>query len=507
MQYSHFQKNKELPSTGSRPVRAKTLCVTILAFAMLMTGCKKFLELTPKEKFPQATLFADEQGFKDALIGVYMAMDKPTNGGLNGLYTNNLSMGLLSTLAFDYDNANISNAGVNGNFFASAVYYLYNETVSVKPEIDGIWGGMYNNIANINNLLSQIDGKKDVFTGTNLNRVKGEAIALRALFHFDLARMFGQSPLTGLSVKAIPYQTQFTVTPTRHSTLQAVLDSCILDLTRAYQLLATTDTSAVLKAANDPFVAYTQNHLNYWAVQGLLARVYLYKGDLANAEKYAAALIGSNKFPLVTSNVAASTNPVRDRMFSREHLFSVYSTNIKNYNGELFDRPSGTPLRLLPAGKTNIYATGSGSTADWRYNSWFDNNQLSLNVPSKYFQDNNLPYELQGIVPVIKASEMYYIAAECANAKGNIAGGISWLNKVRQARGLTTLNSAGMTSDILSNEIMREYQKEFISEGQTFFYFKRLNKDLKQVTATTAPNIPGDVYVFPIPDKEKEYNR
>ena len=507
MQYSHFQKNKKLPSTGSRPVRAITLCVTILAFAMLMTGCKKFLELTPKEKFPQATLFSDEQGFKDALIGVYIAMDKPTNGGLNGLYTNNLSMGLLSTLAFDYDNANISNAGVNGNFFASAVYYLYNETVSVKPEIDGIWGGMYNNIANINNLLSQIDGKKDVFTGTNLNRVKGEAIALRALFHFDLARMFGQSPLTGLSVKAIPYQTQFTVTPTRHSTLQAVLDSCILDLTRAYQLLATTDTSAVLKAANDPFVAYTQNHLNYWAVQGLLARVYLYKGDLANAEKYAAALIGSNKFPLVTSNVAASTNPVRDRMFSREHLFSVYSTNIKNYNGELFDRSSGTPLRLLPAGKTNIYATGSGSTADWRYNSWFDNNQLALNVPSKYFQDNNLPYELQGIVPVIKASEMYYIAAECANAKGNIAGGISWLNKVRQARGLTTLNSAGMTSDILSNEIMREYQKEFISEGQTFFYFKRLNKDLKQVTATTAPNIPGDVYVFPIPDKEKEYNR
>ena len=53
---------------------------------------------------------------------------------------------------------------------------------------------------------------------------------------------------------------------------------------------------------------------------------------------------------------------------------------------------------------------------------------------------------------------------------------------------------------------MREYQKEFISEGQTFFYYKRLNKDLRQVTATTAANIPADVYVFPIPDREKEYN-
>jgi len=68
------------------------------------------------------------------------------------------------------------------------------------------------------------------------------------------------------------------------------------------------------------------------------------------------------------------------------------------------------------------------------------------------------------------------------------------------------LNAGGIAStDSLSKEIMREYQKEFIQEGQTFFYYKRLNKDLKQVTATTVA-IPADVYVFPIPDKEKEYN-
>ena len=52
---------------------------------------------------------------------------------------------------------------------------------------------------------------------------------------------------------------------------------------------------------------------------------------------------------------------------------------------------------------------------------------------------------------------------------------------------------------------MKEYQKEFIQEGQTFFYYKRLNKDLRQVTSTTVA-IPADVYVFPIPEKEKEYN-
>jgi len=173
----------------------------------------------------------------------------------------------------------------------------------------------------------------------------------------------------------------------------------------------------------------------------------------------------------------------------------------------LFVSPT-QPLRLLPAGKNAMYTTGTGSVNDWRYTSWFDNNANAVNVPSKYFQDANLPYELQGNVPVVRMPEMFYIAAECATTKGDINSGTAMLNKVRLARGLTALNAAGIsTTDSLSKEIMREYQKEFISEGQTFFYFKRLNKDLRQVTATTAANIPADVYVFPIPDKEKEYNR
>lgn len=482
-----------------------TACTFIAAVMILFTGCKKFLDVPPKDKVPQSVLLKDEQGFKDALIGVYLGMDKTNSGGNYGLYTTNLTMGMLSTLGYNYDNATIASAGTGGAFYNNVVYYVYLDG-QVRQEIDGIWRRMYNNIANLNNILIQIESKKDVFTADNFNRVKGEAIALRALFHFDLLRMFGQSPVTGTTVKAIPYVTQFTVRPTPFVTLQAALDSCIVDLTNAKDLLAKTDTTAVLKGVNDPFISYTQNHLNYWAVQGLLARAYLYKGDYVNAEKNALAVIGSNKFPLITSNIAAATNIIRDRTFSREHLFAVYSTNIKNYNGDLFDKSAGTPLRLLPAGKNLIYTTGSGNASDYRYISWFDNNQTATNVPSKFFQDNNLPYELQGIVPVLRVSEMYYIAAECANHNNAIGAGASLLNNVRQARGLTALNAAGIAStDSLSTEIMQEYKKEFIQEGQTFFYYKRLNKDLRLVTTTNAV-IPADVYVFPLPDKEKEYN-
>jgi starch-binding outer membrane protein, SusD/RagB family len=498
------QNKKEFSTVKSRVMLAS---LVVALAAMALTGCKKFLDVQPQNKVPQTTLFKDEQGFKDALTGVYLGMDKTTGGGMTfGLYTNDLTMGMISTLAFEYDNATTANAGTNGTFFNNVVYYYYTDA-TVRAEIDGIWTSMYTNIANLNNIISQIDSRKSIFTADNFDRIKGEAVALRALFHFDLARMFGQSPATGMNVKAIPYIRSFGVRSTPFATLQHVLDSCIDDLSTAKELLANTDTTAVQKAGDDAFTAYTQNHMNYWAVQAMMARVYLYKGDRDNADKYAKAVIGSNKFPLITSNVASANLTPRDRTFSQELVFSLYSNNVRNSNGNLFDKPSNTtPLRLLPAGKTTLYVTGSGSTNDYRYTSWFDNNQAAVNVPSKYFQNTGLPYHLQNIVPLIRASEMYYIAAEAAQAKGDISGGASFLNKVRQARGLNALNASGITNtDSLSREIMKEYQKEFIQEGQTFFYYKRLNKDLRQVTATNAA-IPADVYVFPIPEKEKEYN-
>jgi hypothetical protein len=494
----HFYKTRLL-------LLMKQQIITMVTILLLLSfsGCKKFLDVPPKDRVPQSLLFNDEQGFHDAMIGVYLALDKPRNVGRFGLYTQNLSMGMLSTLAYNYDNATVANAGTEGGFFNNTVIYAYADAGTVKPEIEAIWGGMYSTIASLNNLLNQVDGKKSVFTKDNYYRVKGEAVAARAMLHFDLLRLFGESPLTGATAKAIPYVRKYDIRSTPFSTLNEALDSCIYDLHEAKNLLALTDTGVLLQASNDLFAAYTQNHINYWTVKALLARAHLYKGNTDSAKFYATAVIGSNKFPLINSNVALATLPVRDRLFSQELLFAVYSTNVKGYNG-LFDKTSGTPLRLI--NKNAIYTTGSGSASDYRLVSWFDNNQGGVNVPSKYFQDNNLPYPLQNIVPVVRVSEMYYIAAECANAKSNIGEAVTYLNMVRQSRGLTSLNAAGINNaDSVSTEIMREYQKEFMQEGQTFFYYKRLNKDLTKVSLNTAI-VPQKVYVFPLPEKELLYN-
>lgn len=464
------------------------------------TGCEKYLEMPVKDKVPQEKLFNDEQGFKDALTGVYLGMDKPSSGGRQGLYTNDLSFGIVSVLANNYTNASTSALG-DGIYAASAKYDY--EHSMLKQEINGIWSGMYSNVSNLNNLLGQIDAKQNVFYHDNYRRVKGEALALRALFHFDLARLFAQSPAVAMNERAIPYVTKFGTTSSSFKPLSAVLDSCIADLNQAKALLAKADTTKINEGSLDLFSGFTQNHMNYWATKALLARVYLYKGDHNNAMINAAEVIGSNKFPLITSNVASSSAQTRDRLFSKELLFSLYSTNTGKYSDGLFNMSSGAPLQFSVASKNALYGSVSG---DYRL-SWFDKNNNNVEVPSKYFQDAGLPYVLQNIIPLIRVSEMYYIAAECAGNSGDINKGLDYLNKVRNARGLAPLTIDNVPDvAALSLEITKEYKKEFIHEGQLFFFYKRLNKDLKTESGTTAI-VPENAYVLPIPDKETEYNQ
>ena len=162
------------------PAKQLLLFASGIFLLAVITGCKKFLDVQPQDKVPQTALFNDEQGFKDALTGVYLAMDKPLQSPtVFGLYTGDLTLGMMSTLAYDYDNATTANAGTNGAFFNNVVNYYYKDG-EVKKETDGIWSSMYTNIANLNNLLVQIDSRKSMFTGDNFDRIKGEATARSA---------------------------------------------------------------------------------------------------------------------------------------------------------------------------------------------------------------------------------------------------------------------------------------------------------------------------------------
>ena len=79
------------------------------------------------------------------------------------------------------------------------------------------------------------------------------------------------------------------------------------------------------------------------------------------------------------------------------------------------------------------------------------------------------------MTPLIRLSELYLIAAECVGLQGemNVADAVGlYLNPLRQARNEMPLEITISTTQ-LREYIQNEYIREFVGEGQTFFYYKR----------------------------------
>ncbi len=452
---------------------------------MALSGCEKWLDINPKSRISERVLLEDEQGFKDALIGVYVQLAS------RNLYAKDFTMGLMDVLAMNYD------VSRTGNAYYPAGLYRYDDPV-VQQKINAFWSAGYQAIANLNNLLEVIDERQSVFSGDNYRLIKGEALALRALVHFDLLRAFGPIPTLGLDKPAIPYVKTFDMDVKAIVSAQVVLNACLADLQAARSLLEVRKT--VNNGHADIFLAFTRNHMNYWAATGLMARIHLYQGDKPSAYEKAQEVIQSDLFPFITPEQA--TDPASaNRVFSMEHLFCLYVSNLTDINAELFKYALfGNYLTATEAQIAEIFEIASGGSTDYRYLiQWQTEGASAEKFPAKFSQENN-PYDfVRNRVPILKLTEMYYIAAEASTTP---AEAIALLNTVRRNRGLSVLPD-DLTDTQLAEELFKEYRKEFYQEGQLFYQYKRFNKN--RIVGYPQPVTPA-IYVLPLPNDEVEFN-
>ena len=109
-----------------------------------MVACNDWLDVKPKTEMEAEDMFSTEDGFKDALAGVYTAMTK------SSLYGRELTYGIVDVVAQQW-------GGIGSNHrYANALKYEY-EATNTKPIIDTLWNGLYNAIANANSILAYID--------------------------------------------------------------------------------------------------------------------------------------------------------------------------------------------------------------------------------------------------------------------------------------------------------------------------------------------------------------
>lgn len=460
----------------------------ILCLFSVSLSCRKYLDVKPKSQIKENFLFANERGFVDALTGIYTTMSH------RDLYGDKLTMSFLDVLAQRYK------VLLSTSPYWDAYNYNYdsdNSKMPARTTIRSIWLSSYNCIANANNILENIDDRKNEFSQGMYDIVKGEALGLRAFIHLDLMRLFGPNMKKNPSALSIPYRIKLSREAEPRLPASEVMKKIIEDLKAAESLLKNDPLaggSYTNFEAFDP--QYRKYHLDIDGVKATMARAYQWMGEDELAYKYAREVIDAGHFTFVASADISDADACRDRTFRNEHIFTLQINNMQGYTDEYFvNLPTASYEDFaLNNDDAVINQVFDNSSTDYRRQYLWESKSGKLRH-SKFWQFSSIPDRcnwIKNIVPVIRISEMFYIAAETAP---DLATGMDMLNTVLTHRGLDAVNNLTTKAE-LQDELTKEYKKEFFSEGQLFYYYKRLNF----ATIPGAPVPMSDMtYVLPVP--------
>lgn len=522
----------------------KYIITLSVALCAMLSGCTDWLDTQPNDKQSEEQQFSTKDGFYSAVNGVYNRMS-----GSN-LYGKTLSYGDLDLLG-QYYIVEQSNQGSYYKYLRALTNWDYTEE-GVSAVLSSTWNEAYSTIMNINVVLNNIEkdatGKK-VLPQREYKMLKGEMLAARAMIHFDMLRWFGPIYSKNPEGRGIPYND--TTEPqilTMHNAKTALNDYILRDLKEAENLLAESDPvitegpRAEYDEVNlDNSMRYRQLRLNYYATVLLTARAYLWGDDvdsaLAEAQKLTEDAKVKGFFPAVDKAKLLGNYNDPDRMFSTESLFGYYNKNRGLiYDGTFGGSNTGTGLLIPRSGYVDGQLFGSSDAEDIRYKSQWELGETlegqssmkltkfkDINDAGKNNAENNKEDET-GVLQVqkfygtycslIKLSEAYYIAAECMMRNGNLAEAWNYLNTVRENRGLGSYPTT-TAEKTFWNYLTLDYIREFVGEGQKFFYFKRRNMgfdnayngrtEVKTVTAAPLPWLPPTInYEDKATDAEKE---
>jgi hypothetical protein len=365
--------------------------------------------------------------------------------------------------------------------------YVYQFAYTV-PTIDGVtlsmWQESYNGILDANQIIDA--------TVTGADAVKSQAYAIRALLYFKLVNIFAQPYTFDSTGMGVPLVLHYNVTlePAR-SSVAAVYKQIVSDLQTA--LVNAPDY------VNSVF-------LSKYAIEGLLARVYLYMGDYNDALASSVDVINSSPFTLVQPGAFvafwADPNVHTDAV---EVMFEIDCDAINN-NG--FDDLGGIYINGYQDIYCSLQLEGLFTATDVRsqlliygYTKGGSPAYLVNKYPNAESTDRDNP-------KVIRLAEVYLIAAESAARVGDNTDALVFVNALAELRdpafgGYTDLGPA------LIADIIQERRKELAFEGDRLYDMQRCGLDIIRGTNAGAASgdgisipFPSDVRVAPIPEQE-----
>lgn len=449
-------------------MKNKILTLILLASA-LCPGCSGWLDVKPYDQISEEELLESEEGFQKLLNGIYIELNS------DELYGSTLSVEMIEILGGAYEIGDISS--VWGDYL-DLKDYDYN-TDYWRGRLNGTWNKAYALILNCNKLLKNIQGRQALFTGHNYDIIRGEALALRAMLHFDMLRLFGPVYSLNPDGTSIPYYADETLTPEALLPASQVVYKVLQDLMAARSALLNdpviTEGTLMSSAGNGSnFLRYRALRLNYYAVSALLARVNLYAGQKQDALTYAVEVIRASNngiFPFVDRSLVVGNPEDPDRIFSSEVVFALSHAKRSQLFLNYFNPARTTFTFRMESDLISKAIFGGGAETGGYQDDYRNRVNWSTSGENRYFYkytDMAQTGKIQNtMIPMLRLGEMYLIAAE--SQSDVLANGTSYVNTLRRNRGIST------SLEALTPELLKyEYIRELYGEGQLFYLYKRL---------------------------------
>lgn len=380
---------------------------------------------------------------------------------------------------YQYNNLGGSN---RASFYYDMNYQTASEFSSSTSSSNVAWKSPYIVIGRANRIIAAAEGgalSDAAEAKATIDQYAAEAKVLRALAHFDLVRIYGK-PYTedqgaSLGVPLVTEVLESNAKPAR-STVAEVYTQVVKDLTEAI-------SSNALATETEP------GYVSVWGAKAILSRVYLNMGDYANALSVAEDIIKNSGAALWTRDqyfkAWDASTPNESEFLFRLNVAGSTDNNDLNGIGNLQQRDG---YKEMVATKKFVDMLTS-DPKDVRNDMFLPakaEKEVAVYGTNKVFlnklrgQGGNLRNVT--IVPIIRLSEVYLTAAECAFRNNDKTKAVEYLNDLVKNR-TTTEASLATVDNITLERILIERRKELIGEGQRYFDALRNNETITRYTS------------------------
>ena len=447
-----------------------------LAFASLLSSCKKFLDKRPIDAATDANFWNNETEANTAVAGAYALLRASLS-----------EKGMAHHYYGDYATDQFLN-GRGEEDFGSLGNIQWNTFIGATETFRGLirmrsWDNFYRGIDQANRCIKYIpEIPVDKFTSANKSAAKdaliAEAYFIRAFNYFYMSRIWGDVPLVLETVEDAAKAEN----PAR-TAQKEVLDQCIKDLQVAIPKMvwAPAGLNRAIRASRG--TAYA-----------LLAHIYAWRGEYDKVIAPADSVILRGGYTPVSKSSTASINSVY-KGNSTEGIFEIAkNSNVEGASGAtdvvngnfaaktlkapyLLTRPGNSLMPLDVVTLNNLFPDSNDYRRRYGFDFWGTTDPINIKNSGASIivytgANNTVPLILNNII-IFRLADIQLLKAEAAAANGDASTARTILNTIRQQANAQVSTA---TDAQLFEAVIEERARELFMEGHRFYDLVRLGR-------------------------------